>query len=154
MFRSRRVDSLDMIQQSELEVCNVWNTLWRRPKREATNWEKIGANHIPDKGLLSEGENLKSWPPKKQAIQSEKNKNKKNGQKTETLYQRVYRWKSHKKLPSGQFKFKLQWALTAHLSAWCKPNAPERERETPLPNARQDVERLDRSCIAVGNGRW
>ena len=130
--------------------CTAKETI-SKTKRQPTEWEKIFANDISDKGLVS-----KIY---KELI-------KYNTQKTNNL---VRKWakdmnrhfskediqmaNQHMKnaqyhSSSGKYKSKPQWDTTSHLSEWLTLTTQA------TTDVGEDVEKEDLFCIVGGNASW
>ena len=117
-------------------------------KRQATDLEKMFANHISDKGLLCRI----YWEPSKvnrKTIQLE------NGQKIWrgiSPKEEIHMVNKHMKrcstsLSIRAMQIKPQWGVTAHLSEWLK------WKIVIIPNVGNE-EKLSHAYIACGNVKW
>ena len=127
--------------------------LLNKTKRQSTEWEKISANDISDKGLVSKSiknSHPKKTTPKKQIIQW------RNGQKTwiDTSLKKTSTWpigtwkdaQCHSS--SGKNKSKPHWDTTSCQSEWLKWTNQE------TIDAGEDVEKREPSCTVGGNTNW
>ena len=123
-----------------------------KTKRQPMEWEKIFANDISDKGLVSKTyrELTKLNNPKKQIIQW------RNGQKTwiDTLPKKTSRWpvntwkNAQHHSSSRKYKSKPQWETTSHLSEWLTPTIQA------TTDVGEDAEKEDLFCPVGGNASW
>ena len=126
--------------------CTAKETI-SKTTRQPTEREKIFANDVSDKGLVSKiYKNLSNSTPKKEIIQW------RNGQKTgiDTSPKKTSRWPTDtwKNAPhhssSGKYKSKPQWDTISHLSKWLTWT-------TQTTDAGEDAEKEDPFCTAGGN---
>ena len=120
--------------------------LWT--KRKPTEWEKIFASDISNKGLISEyTKNSYNSTSKKQTTQL------KNGlEDLNRHYSKENRQMANRhvnscstSLSSGKCKSKPQWDITTHLSEWLS------SKTTQITNVGEDVEKREPSCTVGGN---
>ena len=125
--------------------CTVKETI-SKTKRQPTEWEKIFANDISDRGLVSKiYKELSNSTPKK-TIQW------RNGQKTwiDTFPKKTSRWltdtwkDAQHHLSSGKHQTKLQWDTTSHLSGWLTLTA------LATTDVGEDAEKEEPFCTAGG----
>ena len=115
-------------------------------KRQPTEWEKIFANYMTNKGF-----NIQDTY-KQLIYQKTSNLIFKTSRRLEqTFLQRGHTntWKDaqHSSL-SGKCKSEPQWAITSHLSEWLSPT------RTQITNVGNDVEKREPSYTIGGNVNW
>ena len=130
--------------------CTAKETI-NKTKRQLTEWEKMFANDILDKGLVSKiYKELNNSTPKKQIIQW------RNGQKTwiDIFPKKTSRWlmdtwkdAQHFSL-LRKYKSKLWWDTISHLSEWLKLTTQE------TIDADEDVEKWKLSYTVGENANW
>ena len=120
-------------------------------KRQLTEWKKILANDILDKGLVSKiYKELSKLHTQRTKIQS------RNGQRTWTdiSAKKISRWPTDtcKSVPhqsaSGKYKSKPHWDTTSHQSEWLKLTSQE------MTDAGEDSEKGEPSYSVGGNASW
>ena len=136
-----------------------------KTKRQPTEWEKIFANNISDKGLVSKiykklKENLSaclSWllelhsrkqktnnPVRKWAEDMNRHFSKEDIQMVNWHVKNAQHHSS-----SGKYKSKPQWDTTLHLSVWLTLTT-----QATTDVGEEDAEKEDLFCIVGGNASW
>ena len=129
--------------------CTVKETI-SKTKRQPTEWEKMFANDISDKGLVSKIYKERTNSTPKTIIQL------RNGQKSriDTSPKKTSRWRTdtgktaqHHSSP-GKYKSKPQWDTIWHLSEWLTLATQA------TTDVGEDAGKEDLFCIVGGNASW
>ena len=130
--------------------CTVKETI-NKTKRQPVEWEKIFANGLSDKGLVSKmykeltklNTQKTNNPMKKWA----KNMNR-HFSKEDIQMANWHIKNAQHPLSSGKYKSKPQWDTTLHLSEWWTLTTQT------TTDVGEDAEREDLFCTAGGNASW